>query len=597
MTLGLGPNESPLVLDDDRSGVRVFLSDHWLLTMQPENREINLQPDPELSYRWSKGFESLGDELITLLTDAANESFDLGWPRESAALAFGPFVRAYVESYCVRKNILNRAVSEHRGRPRLISGIPSAGWVTPGTSKAFTVTARVSTTFNRQLFSMIATDLGIPVSIPEDQSMAGSEPEVSSGASPRRSTVRLGLPSCREASSCTHVHCSSNLFGRMHGLVLWVLARGGLYADPPSGLARKAVSVDPSPRARLFDQINPDGLVGDLWRRLQILLPASLLEGLPEAVDRARLRSTPRAFVGPIPSTDREHVQLAVYAEQGTRIYLCQHGGFYGETVPKHSEIHERAASTEFLTWGWIDGNHSRPLPAPRLSRGIGRTMFGHLRRRSKRALDRILWVTQDQWPLDYRLPPVSTGVDKYVNSCRTFVAALDGATTRRILVRYRSAKYGIGNPTQRQPQRAALAGLAAAPSLAIDVLLARADLVVIDRAFTTTFLECLSRDIPVIVFDPDSLPYVRAGVRHVYSALAAVDIIHTSPQRAAQTVMAINGDARSWWLEPKRQRAVQLASTTLARTGPAYFSTWISFLRQVREPLIAARQETHGDA
>ena len=53
--------------------------------------------------------------------------------------------------------------------------------------------------------------------------------------------------------------------------------------------------MDPSLRSRVFSQQSRDGVVDDLWSGLEILLPSSLWEGLPEPVQvgNQRLNLTP----------------------------------------------------------------------------------------------------------------------------------------------------------------------------------------------------------------------------------------------------------------------------------------------------------------
>ncbi len=571
---------SPLILHWDDGFGDLYLADHWTLK-SASGSEIHLRPAPEEAYRLAQTFHMAGDELLALLTGAVNEGFGFDWSKQTVEVALGTFIRAYTESMGVRAYIMDHAVRTTPPNAQLISKANSVDWITPRSSKHYQTVARLSLLFNRQLFTALTG--GLRPGVPLVDSIG--EPKQSGPLVALKRSGRVGMPECRAHHACPHVHCAANLFPRVHGLLLWIGTGGSVRSIPAIKDEVSATKVDRSLRSALFGFSVAEGLLDQLWRNLEVLLPVSLFEALPEVVDRARRGPTPRAYVGPVPTTDADHVRLAVYAERGVPIYLAQHGGYYGETVPKASEFHERSISREFLTWGWSDGHQCRPLPSPRMSYTVRRLRHGRLRPRVGTSSWRFLWVTQDQWRFDYRLPPISIGIGRYQKSTDAFRKGLEAETAQSVAIRFRPVKYAHASEDAEQPQRIEIGGFSVTPSGAsIDELLARAEVVVLDSAFTTTFLECLSRDIPVLLFDPEGLPYVRSSVRPAYAALEEAGIVHVDPRRAAETLNAMRDNVGSWWRKPARQKAVELARRTLARTGPSYFIQWASFIRAIRE-------------
>lgn len=578
---GTTARQSPLVLAGP-SGQRVHLADHWTLQSEDPDGQHHLLPDSRRAFHLAAQQQTMGDHLITRLTGTLQDVLGGTYSRSFFNVAFGPFIRSYVETLSIRRLLLD-AARLHTSEPSiLVTASPETKWETPRSSKHFLALSRASLRFNRQLFSQIATELGAPRLAQPDG--AGEEPEDEVDVRPKGETSsgRLRLPACHHRTRCNHVHCASNLFPRLQALALYGLTGTALRRVAPTDAPKLVVLPDLRLREQLFGSSDAQDPLAWLWRPLKALLPPLLLEALPTIIAHRGELAIPRAYVGPIPSQETDHIQLALYADQGSPIYFAQHGGFYGESVPKPSEIHERSVSASYLTWGWTDGEGCRPMPAPRLLSQLRHPIRTRLARRGMMNPNQpIHWVTQDRWPLDYRLPPVANGVASYFESCERFRAALDAETAALVQIRLRPTKLRVVGSTLAQPQRLNTHGLSRSdPHISIDVLLQQARLVILDTAFTTTFLECLSRDVPVIFFDPIGLDYVRESLKSVYDSLATVGIVYQDPELAAANVNAIHVFVRHWWHERDRRAAVNRARQALARIGPSPLHAWSAFLR-----------------
>ena len=582
-----GTSASALVVQDLPSGDLVWLSDHWTLS-RSNGETLHIRPDRKRTAALLEEARQAGDRLIEQLAESQVVSSPFGRNATSAELAFGYFVRALAEAVAVRKEILRRA-TEGLEIPELATPMPKAAWRIPETSKQFVSMSRASLAFNRQLFSLIALQEGISVSEsegqhhPAKQAAPGSVPkrgwQHSVGHVPKRVLI------CRRDGSCRHIHCADNLFSSWHLGVMWVLTRGRLRVEERNRIHQMKLVPNMIRRSRTFADPPTSDTKAGLWQSMEWMLPLSLFEGLDQAISEAIRSPAPTRWIGPIPSADFDHVRLGVHASKGTRIDFVQHGGFYGETTEKPSEVHERYSSAAFVTWGWREGDRDVPLPAPRLTHRLHRQRISRIRSflapTKNPPSESILWVTQDAWPWDYRLPPPSTGVAAYLQSRRQFREGLSERTVRRMLVRLRPEKLGIESAAVEDPVFDELA--LSDPNASIHDLMKEASLVVIDRAFTTTFLECLSLRLPVVVFDSESLEYLRAGRESIYRTLAAAGIVYTDPLEAAKAVNSISEGVGAWWSEPSRQHAISEASQELARTGPGYFRQWAAFLNAPR--------------
>lgn len=579
-----GVTESALVVSDRVTSQQVWLVDHWTL-QRTDGRTDEIRPDPARAHDLAEQARVAGDWLIARIeNDLRSPGIEM-WERKSTELAFGYFARTYAESLLVRREIFDLATRSMED-PVLVSALPVRAWIVPTTSKDFLRLCRTSLGFNRQLFSVIATQEHIArkhqiakstIRSGDERARRATDPG-SAGGGPMRS-----LLSCTEADSCEHTHCAGNLFVSWHFGLLWALTLGRTRVEGDRSLKSRIGSPDMKARSQTFGDSQGAGIHEKLWGAMEWLFPMSLFERLEEAVTVGDHSPAPRRWVGPIPSLDSDHVTLAVHHRKGTEVYMTQHGGYYGESVPKPSEFHERAASNGFVTWGWSDGGDCFPLPAPRLRYHLDRFRISRiLGLLSRKASDprRILWVTQDALPWDLGLPPRSVGALPYTESCRLFRTGLSPAGEEAILVRYRPDKFQVEDDSLRRPHGSVFEGLAIADRQAsVHDLLESASLVILDQAFTTTFLECLSRNIPVVAFDPVSFEYTRPERRPIYEELLAVGVIHKDPKTAAVQVEAIKDDVSSWWTEPERERAVAKARAELAQTGPRYFRRWRAFL------------------
>lgn len=338
--------------------------------------------------------------------------------------------------------------------------------------------------------------------------------------------------------------------------------------------------IDVSTRTSLLEKTHPDETVRGAIRGLSSKLPTCFLEDFPSlfsAASRLADRTCPRAIVAP-PIVDDEFVHyLAECVHRGADVYYEQHGGFYGESFPSARERSERMVSRQFLSWGWVDDG-----VVPVSSRRLRNSTI--IKKPAVRGRD-ILWVAQSAAPLAPALPAWRPGDESYEESQLAFLRALPTGIERRITVRVRPPKYEGDLSPKSTPWFAALmsADIEVDPGTrSMQDALSNAQLVVIDRAFTTTFLECLHNDVPAILFDPGFPFLVREPSRSIYQGLLDAQVAHDTPASAISALLRAIEDPREWWSEPLRASAVARFRDRHAYVASRHNSEWLEFLRRL---------------
>lgn len=482
----------------------------------------------------------------------------------------GWFVHIVTEVSIERSMLLKDISVQHPGA--VFIGLDPACEERPIDTKNFTEALRHSHLANLQLMSQIALHLGLDVDTRElprsfrGQGMGwnyyqeeGQEDETArvEPSSAPSSSVVLYKTLVRKRTKILLTACS---FGRIK--VLRDLRSGVLPAHIDWSL-RNALSAAPC-KTKL------GALVLTLLARN---LPTALLE---EWADRARALENfapyPKVIVSGLGSYWNSDFAIwsAAARHSGSSFIGLQHGGTYGERDACSFEAYEREVSNVYVTWGWSEGPTTVSLPAPRLT--------GISRRHRQISEGLILWVGTSDSPYVYQLGPRPIGPQfhEYFETQRQFHDGLDVATRQHVLFRPYPTTFGWINHL----------GLAGA-SLAIAIddnlksfhqRLAEARLVVVDHPGSTTMLEALSANIPVICFGSPDIFDIRPSALTHYDRLAEQGLYYQSARGAALAVNRIAADVPGWWAAPERQSAARAFADNFARRD-GFLWSWLRFL------------------
>lgn len=306
---------------------------------------------------------------------------------------------------------------------------------------------------------------------------------------------------------------------------------------------------------------------------LRLLLPTSVIEG-HQSVERLAAStladSQPVALVSPgLGEIDR--ALFALQSENGSRIYMAQHGGHYGESVPSPGEHYERSISTKFISWGW-SGNDVQPLPSERLSKATWHTKTWA--RHDDRSNTPVLWIVNELGLVH------SSGfedVDAYTSRQQELLDSLAPHLIKRLLVRLRPPK--LGNDRLAGYHWMSDYGVSFSENGTSAVAeIAKSGIVVIDQPFSTAFLEALALRRPTIVFAPNIIPFVRRSRKDLYQGLIDAGIV---VETVAETKRALHEYLEGrWWSVRNRRPIYEDCAVNLARTRRDSPKEWTTFLR-----------------
>ncbi|TYO98359.1 putative transferase (TIGR04331 family) [Geothermobacter ehrlichii] len=316
---------------------------------------------------------------------------------------------------------------------------------------------------------------------------------------------------------------------------------------------------------------------------LRVNLPYEFLEGfsfIRDGIKPCLISNVPKKIitgVGFLWDTAFS-IWAAECAQKGTKIYGVQHGGTYGESEPSYGEIFERSVVDKFISWGWSDDEDVIPLPAQGL--------FGLKKvKQSKKRNKEVLWVTT----LDSRYAnflshlPFSSRFLEHFNWQVAFWENLDGKVRNSIKIRLYPRDFGWGVKEMLQKKCSGLKFQDNNDSFRDSA--SQAMMVVLDHFGGTTFLECLSMNVPTIIFGNPDLFKIRDAAKPFYEELERVGVLHYSPESVATKLNEIYSKVDDWWGDQIRQTAVQKFKKNFALTSNTPIQDWARFLRQKLNP------------
>jgi putative transferase (TIGR04331 family) len=239
-------------------------------------------------------------------------------------------------------------------------------------------------------------------------------------------------------------------------------------------------------------------------------------------------------------SDDIFNAWAAQKVENGTKLLIGQHGGYYGIGKWSFIEEHELAISDSFLSWGWADKNKPKVRPV------------GMLKKKSPLNIDHvskphILLVEHINPRQSYHLfsSTLSSQWLDYLDEQFKFVESLPQILKEALIVRLHPHDWGWA-PFRRWKDRF--------PTLRID----RGDSdikdsLVVSRIYVstynaTTFLESLAMDVPTVIFWNSNHWELRSSAIPYFEELKRVGVFHETPESAANHVSEVWDDINGWW-------------------------------------------------
>jgi len=111
---------------------------------------------------------------------------------------------------------------------------------------------------------------------------------------------------------------------------------------------------------------------------------------------------------------------------------------------------------------------------------------------------------------------------------------------------------------------------------------ISKSRLVVIDHFGSSTLLETLTINKPVVVFGNTDLFEIRNSAEPFYDELYQAGILHYEPEYAADTINSMYHNVQKWWDEPERRNAAKRFAYRFALNSSTDAKDWAKALRQL---------------
>lgn len=234
--------------------------------------------------------------------------------------------------------------------------------------------------------------------------------------------------------------------------------------------------------------------------------------------------------------------------EDGSKLFLGQHGGCYGQYDRHWSEDFEISISDRFFTYGWISKrfvNKTIPLGIQKDIKVKKRYDFN---KQSK-----LLLIIRSRSKFINKLDSSINSNQKfdYIRNCYDFVNNLNSKIKKKTLIRLRDIDLGWAEHPRFKKKF---------PSLSFEngtskiFELMNSSKIVVSTALSTSYLESLAMNIPSIVISNYKSEPMRPEAIKYLNLLIEAKIFHLTPQSAAEHINKYWDNIEEWWFSNKVQ-------------------------------------------
>ena len=327
-----------------------------------------------------------------------------------------------------------------------------------------------------------------------------------------------------------------------------------------------ATPIDDEARQQLmFNETYSDDLERLLIKMSREYLPTSFLEGfaaLKMSVHQMGFPISPKTIF-----TSNRHIYDDVFnawvaeaTENGSRLVLGQHGGYYGiSKFPTFAERHELSISDTYLTWGW--------RPAISSLRGIILTTAGS-RRKQKKYGSRALLVTDEIWSHPRSVYTDIPETSNYLGHLGLLVGSLPASIQHSLELRRHLGQPEVGHPVENWWRKQLSTIDMGDTSVPFSKIIKNAKIVIVAHN-GTTIPENFSQGIPTLITWTSNWVEIRDEAKPIFAKFAEVGIFHEDPVSLAKHISAIWDNVDAWWESKEVIEARELFCSQYARSVP----------------------------
>ena len=253
----------------------------------------------------------------------------------------------------------------------------------------------------------------------------------------------------------------------------------------------------------------------------------------------------------------------------GSKIYLIQHGGFYGIGKINLIEKIEKDIADKFLSWGWTD-NKTIAISSPLLlgsKKRIKHSDFGN-------GCLSIINTSIPRYAYSFYTMPIAGQFIHELDNQIKFVKNLSQEIYSKTYLKLYPNDYGF---CQKERWSDNLKDLNFYNDSESVLKIFKNSRLVIHTYNATTFLESLARNIPTILIIDINYWELRGSAKEQMKKLSDMGIVHYEPLSAAKYINKIWHNLEAWWLEDKRQKVIDGFCNEFAKNDKNWINTWIS--------------------
>jgi putative transferase (TIGR04331 family) len=234
--------------------------------------------------------------------------------------------------------------------------------------------------------------------------------------------------------------------------------------------------------------------------------------------------------------------------EIGIPLIIGQHGGHYGMTPWSFYEEHQITISDMWLSWGWSDLKNPQVKPVGNLK------LFGQKVNYDPNGDALIIEMSLPRYSYHmYAAPVASQWLSYFDDQCR-FINALPNTLQKNILIRLQPHRnFGWEDKQRWGDKFPNIKTTSDRQSLYSIITRSRIGICTYNA---TTYLECLTWNIPTIIFWNPEYWELREEIKPYFEKLKSVGIFHETPESAASHMATIWDDIASWWESDEVQSA-----------------------------------------
>ncbi len=336
-------------------------------------------------------------------------------------------------------------------------------------------------------------------------------------------------------------------------------------------------TVDHAKRNLLFAGKTDTGFEKLLNRLIVQLIPFAYVENFAALQKKSiaafpsnpKLIFTANAYQG----DDGFKIWAAGHVLNGVPLVIGQHGGHFGIGLLNQTEDHQVRIADVFATWGWTDKKNKNIIPLPAMKLPSGPVFC------NEKGDILLVSASYPRYFYCYFSTPIAGQFVDYIDDQIRFCKSLKDSWKDMLKIRTDADIFGW-----EINERFKYSGLGESLDQSNEKLFDRLKncRICVSSYNATVFLETLAANIPTVVFFDPNKYEIREEAIAAMNSLRAVNILHDSPESAAQFLNYLDSDISEWWNSKVVQETRQQFCLDYANTSENWMDVWTDFLRDI---------------